>query len=71
MIDYVGIIKSKVQDIAQMEFDRGYKQGYSDCKHKINAAIKEIQGHSDRLTDSLYGDGMRHCMMIIYKYCGG
>ena len=32
---------------------------------KIRTEIKE---HADRLTDSLYGDGMRHCIDIIDKY---
>ena len=32
---------------------------------KIRVEIKE---HADRLKDSLYGDGMRHCIDIIDKY---
>lgn len=32
---------------------------------KIRAEIKE---HADRLKDSLYGDGMRHCIDIIDNY---
>ena len=32
---------------------------------KIRAEIAE---HADRLKDSLYGDGMRHCIDIIDKY---
>ena len=28
----------------------------------------EIAEHADRLKDSLYGDGMRHCIDIIDKY---
>ncbi len=36
-----------------------------DVLDKIRAEIKE---HADRLKDSLYGDGMRHCVDIIDKY---
>lgn len=37
----------------------------NDILDKIRAEIKE---HADRLRDSLYGDGMRHCIDIIDKY---
>ena len=29
---------------------------------------EEISEHADRLRDSLYGDGMRHCIEIIDEY---
>ena len=28
----------------------------------------EIREHADRLKDSLYGDGMRHCLEIIDEH---
>ena len=37
----------------------------TDVLDKIRTEIKE---HADRLKDSLYGDGMRHCIEIIDKY---
>ena len=48
--------------ISQLRADRDRLQ---DALDKIR---KEIKEHADRLEDSLYGDGMRHCIDIIDKY---
>ena len=57
------------------QYEIDYQQGYDNANEewldrmdKIRAEIKE---HADRLKDSLYGDGMRHCIDIIDKYREG
>lgn len=49
----------------EQNYMRGYEDGKSDVLDKIRAEIAE---HADRLTDSLYGDGLRHALDIIDKY---
>ena len=56
---YKGIITDKDCDRLIMALDN------MDALNEIRAEIKE---HADRLKDSLYGDGMRHCLEIIDKY---
>ena len=42
------------------------------CMYCLSCALckikAEIKDQADRLKDSLYGDGMRHCIDIINKY---
>ena len=43
---------------------------HPNCPLKsVEGLIEEIKKHSDRLKDSLYGDGLRHCIEIIEEYC--
>ena len=58
--------------LSEMEFrsrdKKIYDKGRADVLDKIRAEIAE---HADRLTDSLYGDGLRHALDIINKYKAG
>ena len=42
-----------------------------DSKDVIDKIRAEIAEHADRLSDSLYGDGLRHALDIIDKYRKG
>ena len=59
---YKGVITDKDCDRLIIALDN------MDALNEIRAEIKE---HADRLKDSLYGDGMRHCLEIIDKYKAG
>ena len=41
---------------------------YLEQESVIDKVRTEIKEHADRLNDSLYGDGMRHCIEIIDRY---
>lgn len=61
--------ESEGNEISKCRYDLSEDCHNRDCLvctlDKIRAEIKE---HADRLKDSLYGDGMRHCIDIIDKY---
>ena len=42
---------------------------YAEYIKPIESIKTEIKEHADRLKDSLYGDGMRHCLKIINERC--
>ena len=43
-------------------------EGVTTADDILGRIRAEIEEHSDRLKDSLYGDGMRHCIDIIDKH---
>lgn len=54
--------------IIDEHYKKGFVNGIRTAEWRYNNAIAEIKEHADRLKDSLYGDGMRHCIEIIDKY---
>ena len=41
---------------------------YAEYIKPFKTVKAEIREHADRLKDSLYGDGMRHCLEIIEQH---
>ena len=41
---------------------------YAEYVKPFEAVKTKIKEHADRLKDSLYGDGMRHCLEIIEQH---
>ncbi len=52
----------------ETDFKQGYDTANDEWLERIGRLRAEIKEHADRLKDSLYGDGMRHCIDIIDKY---
>ena len=70
---YPLLVNEPIDEILEkMESDQGHldgiEVGYEKAMQKINKIRAEIKANADMLKDSLYGDGMRHCIDIIDKH---
>jgi len=64
--------KEEQESCENKMIDKHYKKGFANglrtADWRYDNAIREIREQSNRLKDSLYGDGLRHALEIINKY---